>query len=597
MKAKTCWLLLLLVGVISGAQAVTYTATNNAGWNMATTWDPNGVPGSADTAVIPAGKTVTYGGTPSTVGAVQISGTLSVSSAGTLGDVWIDTTGTLNPTASGANLIFSGNVTNNGIMSITSLGSGTPYTYTGTDKFLAGNISNVIAVINGTYRNIGTFVVGLKGTQDALKGSGALTNLATLILSSGQNTTPSIATLDCSASGNLVNWTGFNGTPTPKATAYYDLILGHTGSAAWQLGGAGLTIAHNLSIVNNASIGTWPPNGSIGGAFTYSASSTTASTFPTSFSVGTFNQTAGKLTVPATGTLTVTGTGAGAWTRSGGTFSPASTGTVRFTGAAPDIGGTVANGFTSLLIDSTAANATASGVSLYVTNTLTIASGGSLDVTALTGSTHAMLSAESFFGSGTLKGSVTTVSGSKVYAGTDGGYATSQISADATMATGSTINLDVNTSASAANDQLIIGGTLTLNSTAFRLKAPSAGATIDTANDYTLATATSISGTPVLNWVTAPANSSDYSLLVTSTSIKLHFGGTPGSPVLNSSRSGGNLTLSWDTTGFPGYILQGETNSTGIGAGWGSVPGGNTSPVIVAIDPANPPVFFRLFKP
>src|SRR5437667_11050484 len=100
MKSKAHWILLLLVGVISGAQAVTYTATNNAGWNTATTWDPNGVPGSADMAVIPVGKTVTYGGTPSIVGAVQISGRLSVSRARALGDVWIHRNGTLNPTAS-----------------------------------------------------------------------------------------------------------------------------------------------------------------------------------------------------------------------------------------------------------------------------------------------------------------------------------------------------------------------------------------------------------------------------------------------------------------------------------------------------------------
>jgi hypothetical protein len=319
MTTKVFSLLLTIICSASLARAATYTATNSANWNTTTTWDPNGIPGASDLAIIPLGKTVTYGGSPSTVGAVQISGTLSISAAGTLGDVWIDTTGVFNPTTSGANVIFSGSVTNNGSMTIASLGSGTPYTYTGTDKFLVGNISNVIAVINGTYRNLGTFVVGLKGTQDAFKGSGGFTNLATLILSSGQNTTPSIAALDCSTPGNIVNWTGFNGTPTPKAITYYDLILGHTGSAGWQLGAAGFTVAHDLTFVNNASVSTWPANNSIPGTLTYSASSTTASTFPSTFSVNTFSQTAGKLTVPAGATLTVTGTGAGTWTRSGGT--------------------------------------------------------------------------------------------------------------------------------------------------------------------------------------------------------------------------------------------------------------------------------------
>jgi hypothetical protein len=596
MKARTLSILVLTISLTFSTRAATYTAINSGNWNTAATWDLNAVPGASDLAVIPAGTTVAYGGTPATVGAVQISGTLSISSAGTLGDVWIDATGTLNPTTSGANITFAGSVTNNGNMSITSLGSGTIYTYTGIDKILAGNISNVIATINGTYQNIGTFVTGLKGTQNALRGTGSLTNSATLILASGQNTTPTVSMLDCSASGNVVVWTNFNGTPIPKATAYQDLILGHTGSAAWQLHGAGLSILRNLTLVNNAGVVSWPADLTIPGTLTYSASASTPSTLTNSLTVGAFNQTAGRVTVNAGMTLTVTGTGAGAWSRSGGSFTPTATGTVRFTGAAPDIGGTIANGFTSLLIDSTAANATAS-FSLHVTNTLTIAPGGSLDVTALSGSAHAMLGAESFLGSGTLKGSVTTVSGSKVYAGTDGGYGTNQITADLTMASGSTINLDVNSSAGGPNDEITVGGALTLNNTALRLKAPGAGAAIDTANDYTLVTAGSISGTPVLNWVTAPANSNAYTLVVTSTAIKLHFGGTPGSPPLNSSRSGGNLTLSWDSTGFPGYILQGQTNSVGLGASWDAVPGGSASPVIIAIDPANPAVFFRLFKP
>src|SRR5712671_1994704 len=100
MKDKIHLLLLLLIGAVAltcdSIAQTTYTATNNAGWNTASTWDPNGIPGAADTAIIPAGKTVTYGGTPATVGAIQIAGTFSCSSAGTLGDVWIQSGGTFN---------------------------------------------------------------------------------------------------------------------------------------------------------------------------------------------------------------------------------------------------------------------------------------------------------------------------------------------------------------------------------------------------------------------------------------------------------------------------------------------------------------------
>src|SRR5260370_38050130 len=69
---------------ISSAGAATYTATNNAGWNTAATWDPNGIPGVADTAVIPVGKTVTYGGTPADGCAVFVRGNFSPSSDCTL---------------------------------------------------------------------------------------------------------------------------------------------------------------------------------------------------------------------------------------------------------------------------------------------------------------------------------------------------------------------------------------------------------------------------------------------------------------------------------------------------------------------------------
>src|SRR5258708_39712481 len=108
MKGKIRLLLLLLIGAValtcdSNAQT-TYTATNNAGWNTASTWDPNGIPGAADTATIPAGKTVTYGGTPPTLGAIPISGTFSPSQAATVGNVWVDSTSNFNVTGGGTNM-------------------------------------------------------------------------------------------------------------------------------------------------------------------------------------------------------------------------------------------------------------------------------------------------------------------------------------------------------------------------------------------------------------------------------------------------------------------------------------------------------------
>lgn len=64
-------------------------------------------------------------------------------------------------------------------------------------------------------------------------------------------------------------------------------------------------------------------------------------------------------------------------------------------------------------------------------------------------------------------------------------------------------------------------------------------------------------------------------------------------PTLLYSLTGNTLTLSWTE---PGYKLIGQTNSlsTGLGANWGDVPGGNTSPVNIEIDPANGAACFGL---
>ncbi len=74
-------------------------------------------------------------------------------------------------------------------------------------------------------------------------------------------------------------------------------------------------------------------------------------------------------------------------------------------------------------------------------------------------------------------------------------------------------------------------------------------------------------------------------------------GGSVGSPTLTQSRSGGVLTLSWDSATYPGYVVQGQTNVTGISTNWGGTGSGVVSPFVIAINPTNPPVFFRLKKP
>jgi len=71
-------------------------------------------------------------------------------------------------------------------------------------------------------------------------------------------------------------------------------------------------------------------------------------------------------------------------------------------------------------------------------------------------------------------------------------------------------------------------------------------------------------------------------------------GGTPGNPLITLSRSGNQLTLSWDSADFPGYSVVAQTNR-GLGTVWNSTGSGTTSPYSVTINPANPGVYYRLY--
>jgi fibronectin-binding autotransporter adhesin len=65
-----------------------------------------------------------------------------------------------------------------------------------------------------------------------------------------------------------------------------------------------------------------------------------------------------------------------------------------------------------------------------------------------------------------------------------------------------------------------------------------------------------------------------------------------GQPFLQWAVNNGNLLhFSWTDSGVK---LQVQTNTLGIGTNWYDYPGGASSPVDVTVNPACPPVFFRL---
>jgi hypothetical protein len=586
-----------LLGALTEVQAANITSTGSGNWNSTTAgapWPGGTVPALSDTVIIAGGSAVTNTDNRTLTGAVTVNsgGALTVSAGVTVAfnygsglDLTVASGGVLNNSGSVSAGFSSGNCVSCGGAITNSAGA----TFT-----TAGNIT-----IAGTFDNLGTVSVNYASAAPLL-GLGQFINdaNATLNIKTGGGN-PSITTLTTTAANNTVNYTTSGKTALAHTYVNLGLVGGGTMSAS------GSTVTGNLTVGSLVTGALTFPVSPIGGTLTYSGSG--SSTFPSGYSIGGLNQSAGTLTVSSGQILTVTGTGAGTWTISAGTFTANATSTVKFTGAAPDIGGAVATAFGKLLIDSTATSATASGSGFAINTALTINPSGQLDISALSGSSLTLGASASLTNSGTIKGSIVTGATGKVFAGTDGGYGTSTIAltpstGDLNLTSGSTVNLDVNTTAAGANDKLVVGGTLTLNSAVFNLKAPSNGATIDTA-DYTLATAGTISGTPVLNWVTGfvPANSGNYALVVSGGTVTLHnTGGVPvGSPVLSAVVNGSTLTLSWDSTTFPGYNVQAQTNSAsvGLGSNWSDTGSGTVSPYPTTIDPANPTVFYRLAHP
>ena len=159
-------------------------------------------------------------GTKTFTGAVTINpgGSLTESAAATLsfgGDVTIS--GTL--TEKGAAVVgIAGNLQNNG----TYTASTGVHTFSGAANTLSGISETVIpsVAVTGTYQNNGILTV-----NNALSGSGGLTQgpNSRLNLGGPTNTAITIATLNASAIGNTVNYTG--GAQTVKPATYYNLTL------------------------------------------------------------------------------------------------------------------------------------------------------------------------------------------------------------------------------------------------------------------------------------------------------------------------------------------------------------------------------------
>lgn len=259
----TCCLL-----TVPAAWGATCTSQATGNWATAATWTGCGgtTPGSADTAIIANGHTVTINSTI-TAGAITINsgGTLGINLAnnesitvngataisGTLtyvgnrgtktfnGLVTVNSGGTWNDSVS-ADVTFNGGLANNGTLTVT---QGT-YTF-GASQTLSGSSAMTIPVMSvssgATLTNTGTLTV-----TGSLSGAGTLSNGNAGILNIEPVSGFTLTTLSAAGTNNTVNYS-LAGAQTVRAISYVNLGVS---------GGGAKTLAGNTTVNGTLTLST-----------------------------------------------------------------------------------------------------------------------------------------------------------------------------------------------------------------------------------------------------------------------------------------------------------------------------------------------------
>jgi hypothetical protein len=463
------------------------------------------------------------------------------------------------------------------------------------------NVDSAISIHNLSISGGGTFYVGqtldasgditLNGTATVQQGAN-VTIGGNLNISSGTTYNPScndlLVTGDTSVSGILKDGCGINshlanvfgGNITVNAGGVWQM----TDVAEWSVGG---------NIVNNGSITVG--NGNAGITFTGTGKTISGNIFPIpkmvvngtiqnsmALTVATALSGSGTLTVGASTTLTLGGT-----VTVGTLDASASPNTVTYSGAAQTVKAASYNDLTlsGSSVKTFSSDSTVSG-NLAVSSPVRAAINATVTVTGTT----TVNSGATLSGTGTLNGAAVV----------NGTIAPGPTISTLTLGSNPTLNgaavMEINRTASPNADSLTIsgnpltyGGTLTVNNL---------GSALVAGNTFQLFSATGYSS--AFTTVTLPTLTTNLAwnnTLASNGAISVISTLPAGTPAINFSNSGGNLTLSWDTGTFPGYTVQAQTNSAGAGLSTNWINTGSGSPYTVPLDPSNSSVFFRLFHP
>ena len=202
-----------------------------------------------------------------------------------------------------------------------------------------------------------------------------------------------------------------------------------------------------------------------------------------------------------------------------GGLTKQNSGTLTLTGASTYTNLTTVNAGT-LALGSGYSTATAGYV---VTN------GATLDVSAISPLTLSVN--QSLSGSGIINGSIGTASGVQIYPATalptTNTVGTLTFNNDLDLSGGGTCYFDITNSASTGDDQISVGGTLTINGGVMHVHTLSGASPLDTTADYVLvadSNSPNVTSLPTLVWDgTKPSNYGNYTLQQIGNNIVLHY--------------------------------------------------------------------------
>jgi autotransporter-associated beta strand protein len=158
-----------------------------------------------------------------------------------------------------------------------------------------------------------------------------------------------------------------------------------------------------------------------------------------------------------------------------------------------------------------------------------VTNGATLDVSAF--SPFTLSANQSLSGGGMINGSIATSTGVNIYPGTEsptaGTVGTLTFNNDLDLSGGGVCYFDITNSASSGDDQITVGGTLTINGGVMHIYALSGASPLDTTADYVLvadSNGPNVTSLPALVWDgTKPSNFGNYTLQQIGNNIVLHF--------------------------------------------------------------------------